>query len=376
MENLLLSLVLIFSLAYTGLFVFFKVGWTRVPVFRQSGKVPVTTVSILIAARNEEEKLENTIKDILSQNYPSNLFELIIVDDNSTDQTASIIRSFESRGVKLLQLKNDIKLNSYKKKAISEAINESSSELIITTDADCRMGNNWLSTIVDRYEIDKPPLISSPVSYFEEKTWFEEMQTLDFLLLNGIGASAIGHKNAASCNGANLAYKRDVFIELKGFQGIDNLASGDDELFMHKVAVAYPGKIVFCKSKDAIVFTHAKASLKEFILQRKRWASKSTKYKNKMLVALGVLVWFFNLIILLAFLAGFVNSFFWLLSLIAIILKIGSEFYFLNHICKFFGRKNLLYSQPLVSILHIFYLIYIGIAGNNGKYEWKGRMVR
>jgi cellulose synthase/poly-beta-1,6-N-acetylglucosamine synthase-like glycosyltransferase len=191
-----------------------------------------------------------------------------------------------------------------------------------------------------------------------------------------LGASGIGNGMPTTCNGANLAYRRDVFLALNGFQGIDNLASGDDELFMHKVAAAYPNGIAFCKSRDAIVNTHAKPNLGEFIQQRKRWASKSTSYKNKWLVALGIVLWFFNLSILLNAIAGFINPIFWVFAAISFTFKAIAELLFMIPVCQFEGRLKLLWYQPFLSLIHIFYLIYIGIAGNSGKYMWKGRLVR
>ena len=335
-----------------------------------------TTVSILIAARNEEDKIFNTIKDILAQDYPANLMELIVVDDHSSDQTSEIVLSFADRGVKLIVLNEDKPLNSYKKKAITEAIKLSDSELIITTDADCRMSPAWLKTIIGYYESGDYKMISSPVIYFEEKSKFEEMQTLDFLFLSGLGAAGIGNKMPSTCSGANLAYQREVFYELKGFQGIDELASGDDELFLHKVASVYPDGIGFCKSRDAIVYTHAKSSLKEFIQQRKRWASKSTKYKNKIIVLIGVSVWIFNFMIFFSSILGFFNPYFWYLGLISICIKAFAEMTILIPLCSFANRSKLLWYVPILTVLHMFYIMYIGIAGNSGKYNWKGRMVR
>lgn len=366
----------VLTLLYIGMILYLRTGWARIPAFSAPEGSPQTTVSILIAARNEEDKLGKTIQDILSQDYPKHLLELIIVDDHSTDGTAGIVLSYAGQGVKLIRLNEDKAVNSYKKKAIAAAIQLSGSELIVTTDADCRMGPSWLKTIVAFYESGNYKMISSPVAYFEEKNSFEEMQTLEFLFLIGIGAAGIGNNMPSTCNGANLAYRRDVFIELKGFQGIDDLASGDDELFLHKVASAYPQGIGFCKSRDALVYTHAKATVGEFIQQRKRWASKSTRYKNKSLVALGVSIWLFNLLLILNFLSGFFNPAFWGICIIAIIAKIIIELFFLVPVCRFVRREGLLVYQPLLSVIHIFYLVFIGIAGNSGKYYWKGRMVR
>jgi cellulose synthase/poly-beta-1,6-N-acetylglucosamine synthase-like glycosyltransferase len=364
------------TLLYISIVYSLKLGWEKVPYFEKTDSNPTTFVSILIAARNEEGKIEKTIEDILSQDYPSHYYELVVVDDHSTDRTSEIVASFSSRGVKLIKLDESEKLNSYKKKAITEAINLAQGELIITTDADCRMGESWLKTIVSYYESGQYNMISSPVAYFEEKNSFEEMQTLEFLFLIGLGASGIGNNMPATCNGANLSYRRDVFTKLNGFKGIDELASGDDELFLHKVASAFPGTIGFCKSRDAIVYTHAKENLKEFIQQRKRWASKSTRYKNKGIVLLGLSVWLFNFLFLINFVSGFLNPFFWKLGLFSLALKMAFELVFLIPVCSFAKRKRLLFYLPFLSVVHIFYLVFIGIAGNSGKYNWKGRMVR
>lgn len=358
------------------MFLFLTRGWKRLKTFHADADVPVTKVSILIAARNEEEKIHYTIEDILAQNYPTELIELIVVDDHSTDRTADIILSYAHRGVILLKLNEGRALNSYKKKAISEAIKLSTGELMVATDADCRMGKNWLRTVVSFYEKKNVKLISSPVVFYEEKDVFEEAQTLDFLFLIGLGASSIGNKMPSTCNGANLAYRKDVFLELGGFTGIDDLASGDDELFLHKVSSRYPDDIGFCKSSDAIVYTHAKHDLKEFISQRKRWASKATKYKDKRIVALGVYVWLTNVFFCLNGLLGFYDSDYWIIAGLSLILKFAAEFIFMTPVTRFAKRTRLILYIPLVSIIHIFYIVYIGIASNSGKYVWKGRLVR
>ncbi|SKB74899.1 Glycosyltransferase, catalytic subunit of cellulose synthase and poly-beta-1,6-N-acetylglucosamine synthase [Sphingobacterium nematocida] len=350
-------------------------GWSRIPYFEQN-KIIQEKISVLIAARNEEENIARTIECVLSQDFPTESLELIIVDDHSIDRTADIVRSYSDRGVKLLQLSVGDKLNSYKKYAITKAIEMSTGDIIVTTDADCRMGKNWLKTIAQYFETNKSYLVSSPVMYSEEKTHFEELQTLEFMYLIGLGAAGIGNGSPTTCNGANLAYKKAVFYEMDGFKGIENLASGDDELFLHKVAAKYADRIGFCKSTEAIVYTDAKPDLKSFISQRKRWASKSTKYKDKKVVALGVSIWAFNLALLVSLFAFFLRlpEFNWIL-LTAFGLKIIVEFIFMAPITSFMKRRDLLKYVPILSIVHSFYIVYIGIAGNTGKYDWKGRQV-
>lgn len=355
---------------------YFKNGWKKIAGFQAPPGEPSTRVSILIAARNEEENIGCTLADIVAQNYPAGLMEVIVVDDHSTDKTSDIVLSFADRGVSLISLKEDQALNSYKKKAISEAINKATGELIITTDADCRMSTEWLRTVVLFYEKNNLKLISSPVAYFREESFFEELQTLEFLYLIGLGASTIGNKMPSTCNGANLAYRKDVFLELDGFKGIDDLASGDDELFLHKVAAKYPEGIGFCKAEPAIVYTYAKKTLSEFLQQRKRWASKSTRYKNKWIVALGVSIWLFNLFIILNLGLGFIYPAYWILAFSSLLLKLLSEASFLVSLTSFIRRKELLKYLPLLTTVHILYMVYIGVAGNSGKYNWKGRSVK
>src|SRR5690606_2286875 len=132
------------------------------------------------------------------------------------------------------------------------------------------------------------------VSYSEEKSLFEILQTLEFQYLIGLGAAGIGNGAPTPCNGANLAYRRDIFYEVGGFNGIDELASGDDELLLHKIAERLRARIAVSESVDAMVHTGAKPGLKSFISQRQRGASKSTKYQDKRVVFLGVAIWLCN----------------------------------------------------------------------------------
>ena len=369
-----ISVLLTFLYAFVVLF--FRTGWLKIRPFKASDKIPNTKVSILIAARNEEDKIAFTLDDLIAQNYPKHLLEIIIIDDHSTDQTSEIIFKYAHLGVKLIKLDEKEPLNSYKKKAISEAIKIASGTLMITTDADCRMEKNWISTLVNFYERYDFNLISAPVIYFEEQSLFERLQTLEFLYLIGLGAAGIGNKMPSTCNGANLAYKKEVFLALDGFKGIDDLASGDDELFLHKVAKAYPNSIGFCKSDDAIVYTHAKPNLAEFILQRKRWASKSVKYKDKKVMFLAVSLWFFNVSLLLNLILGLFYPLLFTLLIIQLIIKISVEYLYLQELTAFVNRKKLIYYTSFLSILHVVYFIYIGLAANSGKYVWKGRLVK
>jgi len=376
LATILSAAAILFTSLYVILFIFLIKGWLRIKQsFYVVKTVYQTKVTVLIAARNEEAGIHKTIEDILAQQYPKELMEVIIADDHSTDRTAEIILSYADRGIKLLQLKENKALNSYKKKAISEAIRLSQGDLMVATDADCRMGPHWLESIVGRFEESDVLMLSSPVAFFEDKNLFERLQTLEFSAFIGLGAATIGNKKASTCNGANLAYKKSVFNEVGGFKGIDDLASGDDELLLQKVAATYPGRIGFLKQREAVVYTYAKPTWEEFKQQRRRWASKSVKYKDKSIVALAVGFWFFNVVILVNLVAGIFDLYYLKIAVVQLLLKILVEGIFLLLIASFFKRKKLLLLLPLGSLLHVFYVVYIGIIGNKSTYEWKGRKV-
>lgn len=372
--NIFLALA---TLVYVAIVIYMRSGWRSIPYYKVSNRQPQAKVSVIIAARNEEANIGLTLDAIVSQSYPAHLLEVIVVDDHSTDRTAEVVESYAHRGVSLIKLNEGDKMNSYKKFAITKAIGQARGEIIVTTDADCIMGKDWLATVVGCMEENGSYMLSSPVVYTGERSYFEHLQTLEFLYLIGLGAAGIGNRKPTTCNGANLAYRREVFYEMGGFNGIDNLASGDDELFLHKVAEKYADKINFCKSRAAIVYTDAKPTLKAFISQRRRWASKSTKYKDKRVVALGVTIWLFNLSLIVGL--GLVlfsvpgSSY---LFAVAFLLKVAVEWYFIYPLCRFAERKELIWNLPILSVIHIVYLVYIGLAGNVGKYDWKGRSVR
>ena len=377
---LLLALVELISwllcltyLIIIGTFIF---GWLKLDSSNSIELSQTLKVSVLIAARNEESNILDCLQDILKQDYPQHLLEIIVVDDHSTDRTSELVLSLSSPCIKLIKLDESKALNSYKKKAITEAINLSSGELIVTTDADCRMGTLWISSIVSRYEKGNCKLISSPVSYFQNKSLFQQLQTAEFVSLIAMGASAISNQMAFTCNGANLAYSRKVFFELSGFQGIDQVASGEDELFLHKVSAAYPGEIAFLKAQDAIVYTYAKPNLKEFLNQRKRWASKSMHYVYKLPVYLSVLVYLFYASLFIQMVIGIFSTIIMQQVILQFAVKLVIDAVFLFSTLLFFKRIKLMAYLLPASFLHIFYILFIGTVGNSGKYEWKDRMVR
>lgn len=373
---------------YACLIIYYRQSWLQIPDFTiQTENYKLQTfISVIIPARNEEENIHACLESVTNQSYPKHLIEIIVIDDFSTDSTAEIIKSFADKNVTLLSLKDYIKeneINSFKKKAIEIAISKAKGDLIVTTDADCIVKNKWLETIGSFYEQYKPAFIAAPVCYFpsisKERLIVRSLkifQSLDFMTLQGITGASVYKKFHSMCNGANLAYEKKAFYEVGGFTGIDNIASGDDMLLMHKIFNHYPERVCFLKSTEAIVKTNAAGTLKEFINQRIRWASKADKYSDKKITGVLLLVYLFNVSILMMGILSFFYSYLFLWFAVIIIGKTFTEIFFLYPVAKFFKEEKLLWWFPVAEPFHILYTIVAGWLGKFGSYKWKERKVK
>lgn len=352
------------------------------PFAKSNTVVPITSFSIIIPARNEEQFIGVCLQSIMQQNYPKELFEVIVIDDHSTDDTNNIVTTFKAShsNIKLIKLADEIDgkiLNSYKKKAIENAVGYAIGNWIITTDADCIAKKNWLTTYDAWIQEQQPVFVAAPVIFTNDKTLLQTFQYIDFMTLQGITAASVSSGFHNMCNGANLAYKKDVFYEVNGFKGIDNIASGDDMLLMNKIKNVYPNHVSFLFSQEAIIATHPMPSWKTFFNQRIRWASKAEQFKNKdtKVFAVLVLVYCFNVaLFIMPFCAFFNINFLWY-WLTFIGFKTLVELTFTLPVGKFFGQR-FIWWFPFLQPLHIFYIVVSGWLGKFGSYHWKGRNVK
>ena len=370
----------IFCILYVVLMFFYLIGWYKLKTYKKNSSEYTTKVSVIVPARNEQENIGNCLNDIAGQDFPRELFEIIVVDDNSTDLTVERTKEFINRytGINATLIK--LKDNRGKKKAITKAIEQSEGDLIVTTDADCRMGSSWLSTIVSYYETKRPKMIVAPVclhSPARAGSFFEKLQTLEFIGLIGATGAAIEQKYPIMCNGANLAYEKSVFKTVQGFNHLNNVASGDDMHLMLKIKNSFADGIKFIKSEEAVVYTKPKTSLLEFIQQRKRWTSKALTYKDFTVIAVAIIVYVFNISIVISLvLMFFLPSFIGRLFILIFGAKCIIDFLFLFLTTSFFKRRSLMWLYLPGQIFNLCYVTFIGIIGNLGKYRWKGRMVK
>ena len=365
---------------YAALIIYYHRAWNAVPYYQPTKIFSTTKISIIIPVRNEEKNILNCIESLIKQNYPSSLFEIIIVDDHSTDGTWNVLTKFINAAIKIIPLKlsdytNGNETKAYKKFAIETGINQSTGTLIITTDADCSFHANWLQTIADFYINTNAKFIASPVKINANKSLLSIFQTLDFITLQGITGASVFKKIHSMCNGANLAYEKSVFYEVDGFKNIDNIPSGDDMLLMHKMYKKYPDNVFFLKNTSAIVTTQSETNWKGFINQRVRWASKADSYDDKRIFRVLLLVYVINVLFAALIVAAFFNWLYFFSLIIFLVLKTLIEFPFVKSVATFFNQKKLLIYFPFFQPIHILYTVVIGWMGKFGSYKWKERQV-
>ncbi|QMW05285.1 glycosyltransferase family 2 protein [Spirosoma foliorum] len=365
------------SLLYALFTLTLWVAWLRIPrVLPQLIETDAKTlpfITVVIPVRNEAEQIGNLLDDLNRQSYQN--FEVIVADDSSTDATFSIVQQYAQRAsftLRPLALANE-KTASPKKRAITQSIRLAAGDLIVTTDGDCRVGPNWLTTIASFYQQTGARLISGPVTFTTEQGIFDSLQTVEFSSLIGTGACTMSLGFPTMCNGANLCYVKEIFTEVGGFAGVDHLASGDDEFLMHKIAARYPDGVRFLKSEEAIVRTQPHRSLRAFYNQRKRWASKWRAYESYLPSLLAIFVFLSNsvpVVAIVGWLAGFLNG---NTALVVIGLKAVPEFLFLRQILVFLQKKMSVRVIPLTQLIYPLYVIFFGLAAQGKGYVWKDR---
>ena len=371
MAFLLIS-ILLFA-GYSILIIYFWLEWRSIPDFISPQNNSLVKITVIIPARNEEKNIGQLLTALQQQTYSKEWVEVIVIDDHSTDRTIEVIQKFSR--VKLIQLEKD-NINSYKKKAIETGIAAATGELIVTTDADCLPGKDWLKILAAFKGEKNAVFIAAPVSFENNSSLLQIFQALDFLVLQGITGASVYKKSLAMCNGANLAYEKKVFNEVGGFSGIDQIASGDDMLLMHKIWKRYPQQVHYLKSKVAIVSTQPMKTWKEFFNQRIRWASKAKHYDDKRIFWVLLLVYLFNISFWGLLIAGFWNYQYWVYLIGLWIAKTIIELPLVFAVASFFDKKSLLKYFFFFQPVHIVYTIVSGLLGQFGKYEWKGRKVK
>lgn len=372
---------MVLLIVYWWLIAWYHRAWNKIPEYKiEDSYLPTELISVVVPARNEEAHIDTCIKALLAQQYPKHLFEIIVINDHSTDDTAAIVKRYASQGVQLIQLEEILKNNkgtiAYKKKAIESGIAQAKGTLIVTTDADCSMSPQWLTSIAAYRRQYQSHFMAAPVKINHRNTLLSKFQCLDFAILQGITGASVTTHTHNMCNGANLAYLKEAFYAVNGFKGIDNIASGDDMLLMQKITAQDASKVHYLKSRDAIVNTEPSPNWKTFFQQRIRWASKSGAYREWKIISVLLLVYLLNLGLFLLLAGSIFYSDWWVFFGVAVFYKTLIEWEFVKTMIHYFGEPGLMKFFPFFQPLHIIYTVIAGFLGSISHYEWKGRRVK
>jgi len=340
-------------------------------------------ISVVVAARNEEKNITHCIQSLLKQDYPIDKFEILIIDDFSTDQTAELIKKFEASETNLKYLSSTAKRHekiivSYKREAIQTGISASKGQYILLTDADCIVPPSWITTFSEQFIKEDCVFIGGPVIISDEKpnllTSFQGLDMIGMMVITGAGYQS---GNQLLANGANMGFSKQVFIELNGYAQFPNKASGDDMFLLHHFHQNHPNSIRFLKTLSAVVVTQPEYSIKSLLKQRIRWASKNNAYKEMNInFSLSVLFLVSLTIIILGVCSIIKASIFFPGFCVLYILKIFSDYLLQREAIRFFDKRTLAKYFFLSQNIHTLYIVWVGIMASLFPfYYWKGRKV-
>jgi cellulose synthase/poly-beta-1,6-N-acetylglucosamine synthase-like glycosyltransferase len=366
-----LSISLVFGL-YLILVIWFWLGWERISACtgELDGEV---SVSIIIPVRNEAGNITNLLNDISAQSIGMTGLEIIVVDDNSDDNTNAMVSEYAVRTKVELSILR-LSASKGKKAALQEGIEKASGAIIITVDGDCRVGKGWVAALLACFA-DDIQMVSGPVAISSASGFFTQLQMVEFASLIGSGAATMGWKKPTMCNGANLAFRKRAYENVGGYDDTQ-LASGDDVFLMHKMDQVFPGSVVFCKNDEALVTTAPAVSAWQFFQQRKRWAGKWSYYNNSFTKMLALMILVVQLTVILSIVLAAVGQVQWLVVFNLILSKAIFEYFFLQQIVSFHKKKINYVVFLSLQIIYPFYVVITVLGGLFGNYEWKNRSVR
>lgn len=367
MTFVLIAVFVLYTVLVMGLYT----GWQK--AIRQKVKLNASArhvVSVIVPIRNEESTIESLLESLAAQNFPADRFEVIVVDDQSTDESVT-------KTTAAVNGKSNFKILSSsgqgKKAALTEGVKHAKGSLIVTTDADCQYSKDWLTSMESIFAEDSIKMVFGGVRIKADQTFFSSMQAIEFSSLIGSGAATMAYGIPSMSNGANLAFRKDVFWQVNGYDGNDHIASGDDEFLMRKIVDAFPNSIRFNNSAESVVETIPQLSLDSFLSQRLRWAGKwkhHTDWNSRML-AISIFIFHVAVLALPVFVVlGYVSL---MTAIFLFLLKVTSELIFLHAVASWLQVRWSWLAFFVLQLLYPVYALYVGFMSLFVKPVWRGR---
>jgi cellulose synthase/poly-beta-1,6-N-acetylglucosamine synthase-like glycosyltransferase len=372
-----LSIVSIIIVAVGALYIrqilFFIKGLSRLEPGNNNHQ---ETVAVIVAARNEDLHIEQCIRSLLRQDYPLEKYAIVVVDDQSTDQTATIVErmSKEHANVRLLRLLERPTNVSPKIYALSEGIRISASDLVFTTDADCVVSPKWLSSMVKHFD-EGVGVVSGVTLFIEDQSiprLLYEFQSIDLFSQTACGAGAIGMNAVNNCNGSNMAFRRAAFTEVGGYSSIARINSGSDSLLAQKIVSATHWQMRFAFEPETQVLTTALSNWGQLLQQRMRWAGQTTNYRPSTLIFL-VASFLFYLLLFLFTPVSLVYFSLLPIPVIMIAIKFMIDYWIIARLESLTGHLVKMKYFFLSELLHLPVILIAVFGSFFGNFEWKGR---
>jgi cellulose synthase/poly-beta-1,6-N-acetylglucosamine synthase-like glycosyltransferase len=386
---------MILAVFYLLLMALYYWGWRKLPEQHISPFwKPTARISVLLPARNEAAHIGDCLRSIANGDYPKNLYEIIVLDDHSTDETAQVATQvaaeFPQLAIQVVDLAQTTGFEQFsgKKRAIHVGVQAAEAGIIACTDADCTVPRQWLSRL--SYELEdssgeRPRLniVTGPVQITGEHSALHYFQSLDMLGLMGITAAGIRLGFQHMGNGANLAYRKSVFEAVGGYAGNESVASGDDMFLLQKIAQRYPRSVGFVKHPSVVVSTRPAADWGAFVQQRLRWGSKNKALPEwpirlallSVFLFCWLLLWKTTLLLWALYQPTPMAKWVWMECYLLWMLKFMADSIFLREMCLYFRRKDLIPRTVASFFLHTLYIAFIGLGSLFfGSYKWKGRV--
>lgn len=318
-------------------------------------------VSIIICAKNEEENLDKFLSNIAEQDYP--LFEIVLVDDASTDNTLDKMLTFKKKfdgdQIHIQIITINTKSSKGKKGALSLGITAAQHDLLLLTDADCKPNSNrWIREMCSLFS-DQKTVVLGYGAYQKNKNSFLNKLIRFETLITAIQYFSYAKMGSAYMGvGRNIAYRKTEFSKIGGFKNHLEILSGDDDLLINEIST--PRNTAICYQKDSFTISEPKTNFKEWIDQKRRHITTASKYKASHQISLGL---FYISQVL-----------FWILALVLIIFQVNIPLTLLLIFIRFLiwyliisrsaiklQEKDLLTFAPIFEISIIFIQFYIFI---------------
>lgn len=331
-------------------------------------------VTIAIPARNEETNILSCLHSILTPDNIPFIEKILVLNDDSTDNTQNVVERLipQFPFIECITcIREPNQQTSPKKRLITQAINLTTTDWLVLTDADCVVSNKWIKTMATHVN-ENISMVCGPVEFIEKENWFSQWQKIEFAGMAQVVAGSIGFGRPTTCNAANLWINKHDFLTVHGFEGVDTIISGDDELLMHKFHSRKKNSITFVFDQSAVVRTYAFETFSEFMNQRKRWASKGLRYQSVPYRIFLMAIWFYHFMVVAGLVYAIFSPDFRIVYAIGMILKIVIDTMTVMKANNFLTKPIKLIPSVAAQIIQNPYIVLAGFLGTFGSFTWKG----